>query len=60
MAHPLFEPYMGHDILFVLVFGLAIAHGWLWSNEERRKAVQEAYDEILREVRRERSNLDCY
>ncbi len=59
MAHPLFEAYMGYQILFLVVFGLAIAHGWLWSSEQRRKAVQEAYDEIRREVRRERSNLDC-
>lgn len=49
---------MGHDVVALLVFGFAIAHGWLWSTLERRKAVQAAYDEIRKEVRRERGNLD--
>ncbi len=47
---------MGYEILAIVVFGLAIAHGLLWSMTERRKSVQAAYDEILDEVRRERSN----
>ncbi len=48
------ELFMGQPILAFVVFGLAMAHGWLWSMEERRKAVQAAYDEIRDEVRRER------
>ncbi|MGH9523306.1 MAG: hypothetical protein ACRD3E_12335 [Terriglobales bacterium] len=49
---------MGHQVVALLVFGLAMVHGWLWSVQERRKAVQAAYDEIRKEVRRERGNLD--
>ncbi len=49
-----FEIFMGQPILVVVVFGLAMLHGWLWSMDERRKAVQAAYDEIREEVRRER------
>jgi hypothetical protein len=49
-----FELCMGEPILAVIVFGLAMAHGWLWSMDERRKAVQEAYDQIRDEIRRER------
>ncbi len=45
---------MGHGIIVLALFVLAIAHGWLWSIHERRKAVQAAYDEIRKEVRRER------
>ncbi len=45
---------MGHGIIVLLLFVLAIAHGWLWSIQERRKAVQAAYDDIRKEVRRER------
>ena len=49
---------MGYPLVAVLVFGLAIAHGWLWSIQERHKAVEAAYEEIRKEVRRERGNLD--
>lgn len=49
---------MGYPLVAVLVFGLAIVHGWLWSIQERRKAVEAAYDEIRKEVRREHGNLD--
>ena len=49
---------MGPEIIAFVIFGLAMAHGWLWSMEQRRKAVQAAYDEIREEVRRERSNPD--
>ncbi len=54
---PYFELIMGQPILAVVVFGLAMLHGWLWSVDERRKAVQSAYDEILEEVRRERRGV---
>jgi hypothetical protein len=47
---------MPYQIIAVLLFGLAMLHGWMWSVEERRKAVQAAYDEICAEVRRERAN----
>jgi hypothetical protein len=47
---------MPYQIIAVLLFGLAMLHGWMWSVEERRKAVQAAYDEIRNEVRRERAN----
>ncbi len=53
-TRPSFELFMGQPILAVVVFGLAMVHGWLWSMDERRKAVQEAYDQIRDEVRRER------
>jgi hypothetical protein len=36
------------------VFCLAIAHGWLWSKDQRRQAVQEAFDNIRKQVRQER------
>jgi hypothetical protein len=45
---------MGFEIMAFVLFGLAILHGWLWSVQERRKAVQAAYDEIRKQVRRER------
>ena len=51
---------MGHLVIVLLVFGVfgvAVAHGWLWSMTERRKAVQAAFDEIRDEVRRERGNV---
>jgi hypothetical protein len=44
---------MGYEIIALVLFGLAILHGWLWSVGERRKAVQAAYDAIRNEVRRE-------
>ena len=47
---------MPYQIIAVLLFGLAMLHGWMWSVEERRKAVQAAYDEIRNEVRRERAH----
>ena len=47
---------MGDEIVALVLFGLAILHGWLWSVSERRKAVQAAYDAIRNEVRRERAN----
>ncbi len=47
---------MGIEIIAAVVFFLAMAHGWLWSVTERRKAVQAAYDEIRDEIRREREN----
>ncbi len=47
---------MGQPVLAIVVFGLAMLHGWLWSMDERRKAVQEAYDEIRDEIQRERQN----
>ena len=47
---------MGYQLLGVIVFLLAIAHGWLWSCAQRRKAVQDAYNEIRNEIRRERGN----
>lgn len=49
---------MGYQVVALLVFGLAMAHGWLWSTLERRKAVQAAYDDIRKEIRRERGNLE--
>ena len=52
------EMGMGYPVVALLVFGLAMVHGWLWSMLERRKAVEIAYDEIRKEVRRERGNLD--
>jgi hypothetical protein len=45
-------------VVALLVFGLALAHGWIWSALERREAVQSAYDEIRKEVRRERGDLE--
>ncbi len=53
------EMNMGYEILALVIFCLAVAHGWLWSTEQRRRAVQAAYDEIRNEIRRERSNVDC-
>ncbi len=44
---------MGYEIIALVLFGLAILHGWLWSVSERRKAVQAAYDAIRNEVCRE-------
>ena len=46
---------MPYQILALVLFGLAILHGWMWSVGERRKAVQAVYDEIRNEVRRERA-----
>ena len=40
--------------LAMSVFLLAILHGYLWSEEQRHEAVQDAYNSILEEVRRER------
>ncbi|HZU44725.1 MAG TPA: hypothetical protein VE994_18750 [Terriglobales bacterium] len=47
---------MPYQIIAVLLYGLAMLHGWMWSVSERRKAVQAAYDEIRDEVRRECAN----
>jgi hypothetical protein len=43
-----------HELLGFVLYFLAMAHGYLWSKEERRRAVQEAYDQIRTEVREER------
>ncbi len=40
--------------LALIVFGLAVVHGWLWSTGERYKAVRGAFEKIRDEVRRER------
>lgn len=48
---------MGYQIIIVAVFLLLVALGWLWSMAERHKAVQDAYDEIRKQVKRERSNM---
>lgn len=50
---------MGSEILALVVFCGAMAHGWLWSMDQRHRAVQMAYDEIRKQVRRERRNVDC-
>ncbi len=49
---------MEYGLIVLALFVLAIAHGWLWSIHERRKAVQAAYDEIRKEVRREHQSGD--
>jgi hypothetical protein len=36
------------------VFTLSMLHGYLWSEEQRHEAVQDAYNSILEEVRHER------
>ena len=46
---------MAKEIIVLAVFGLAMAHGWVWSARKRDKALQRAYAEIRDEVRRERS-----
>ena len=40
------------------VFTLSMLHGFLWSEDQRREAVQDAYNSILEEVREERKNGD--
>jgi len=42
--------------LAMVVFMLAVLHGYLWSEEQRHEAVQDAYNSILEEVRQERKN----
>jgi hypothetical protein len=53
-----FQPYMGHQWIFLGVFLLFVALGWLWSMSQRRKAVEKACEEIRRQVRREWSTLE--
>lgn len=53
-----FQPYMGHQWIFIGVFLLFVALGWLWSMSQRRKAVEKACEEIRRQVRREWSTLE--
>jgi hypothetical protein len=40
------------------VFTLSMLHGYLWSEEQRHEAVQDAYNSILDEIREERKNRD--
>jgi hypothetical protein len=40
--------------LTIAVFMLAMLHGYLWSEEQRHEAVQDAFNSILEEVRQER------
>jgi hypothetical protein len=50
--------YMAHQWIFLGVFLLFVALGWLWSMSQRRKAVDKACEEIRRQVRREWSTLE--
>jgi hypothetical protein len=45
-------------MLAMTVFTLAMLHGYLWSEEQRHNAVQDAYNSILEEVRQERKKSD--
>ena len=45
-------------VLAMTVFTLAMLHGYLWSEEQRHNAVQDAFNSILEEVRQERKSGD--
>lgn len=53
-----FQLSMGHQWIFLAVFCLFVALGWLWSMSQRRKAIKQACEEIRRQVRREWSALE--
>lgn len=60
MMYVQIELCMGLEILFAVAFCLAVVHGWLWSMQQRQRAVEAAYEQIRNEVRRERTRVNRY